>query len=132
MKSDSTGWLLLAIALGGAGGALARYALSGWVQQLHQTAFPWGTAVVNVVGSLAIGFLWQAFYQSEIPPAVRGFLMVGFLGALTTFSTFSLETLVLARMHDVRLALANVVGSNLLCLLAAATGYGLGYLLFRR
>lgn len=131
-KPDIAFPVLAAIALGGACGALARYALSGWVQQLHPGPFPWGTAVVNVAGSLLIGFFWQVFYQAELSPALRGFVIVGFLGALTTFSTFSLETLVLARMHDLRLALANLLASNVMCIAAAAAGYGLGRLLLGR
>ena len=132
MNTPSTPWILPAIALGGACGALSRYALSGWIQQAHPGPFPWGTVTVNVVGSLLIGFLWQVFSHFDLSPPWRGLLIVGFLGALTTFSTFSLETMLLARMHDIRLAIANVLASNLVCIAAVFGGYGAGHILFNR
>lgn len=114
--------VLLAIAAGGALGALLRYGLSGLVQKLAGGAFPWGTLTVNVAGSLAIGICWELFNRVPASPALRGFVVVGLLGAFTTFSTFSLETVVLARVHDVRMALLNVATSNVICITAAFVG----------
>ena len=114
--------VLLAIAAGGALGALLRYGLSGLVQKMAGGAFPWGTLTVNVIGSLAIGICWELFNRSPTSPALRGFAVVGLLGAFTTFSTFSLETVVLSRVHDLRMALLNVATSNVVCITAAFLG----------
>ena len=121
--------VLLAIAAGGAVGALLRYGLSGLVQRQFEGAFPWGTISVNVIGSLLMGFCWEMFDRAALSPSLRGFVIVGLLGAFTTFSTFSLETLMLARVHDARIAFLNVVISNVICISAAFAGYGLGRLI---
>ena len=76
-----------------------------------------------------MGMLWHLFERSALPPGARAFVLVGLLGAFTTFSAYSLETVMLARMHDVRLAVANVALSNLLCIGAVFAGYGLARLL---
>ena len=122
--------LLLAIAAGGALGALLRYGVSGLVQRAMPSGFPWGTITVNVIGSLLLGILWFGFEKHAASPALRGFVVVGLLGAFTTFSTYSLETVVLARVHDIRLAALNVVVSNLICIAAAAAGYVAAIALF--
>jgi CrcB protein len=83
------------IALGGALGALARYGLSGWVYGRLGETFPWGTVVVNVVGCLALGGVARWLQVTAVAPEVRPFLTIGLLGAFTTFSTFSYETVAL-------------------------------------
>ncbi|MEU4476413.1 fluoride efflux transporter CrcB [Micromonospora sp. NPDC023888] len=115
----------LLIALGAAVGAPLRYLTDRAVQSRHDSAFPWGTLTVNVVGSLLLGVLvgWPA------GPAVTALLGTGFCGALTTYSTFSYETLRLTRGGHRLLALANVVGSVVAGLAAAAAGYTLGHAL---
>lgn len=117
---------LMLIATGGALGALARYGLAGLTYRLLGEGFPWGTLVVNVGGCLAIGFTW-AFVERAPAPTLAPLLLTGFLGAFTTFSTFSLETLHLFRVGAVGPGLANIVASNGLGLLAV----GLGFLLAR-
>ena len=88
--------VLLYVAIGGAVGATARYALSGWVQDWVGTLFPWGTLVVNVAGSFVIGIILHlGSDRFLIPPEWRLMLTTGFCGGLTTFSTFSHETLAL-------------------------------------
>ncbi|MGC4813865.1 fluoride efflux transporter CrcB [Micromonospora sp. DT228] len=112
---------VLLIALGAAVGAPLRYLTDRAVQSRHDSAFPWGTLTVNVVGSLLLGALvgWPT------GPALTALLGTGFCGALTTYSTFSYETLRLTRGGHRLLALANVVGSVAAGLAAAAAGYAL-------
>lgn len=100
------------IALGGSAGALLRHGLAGAVQRVAGATFPWGTLVVNITGCLAIGFLWSHFERTAATPEVRSFVLVGVLGAYTTFSTFGLETLNLMRDGETGRALLNVALSN--------------------
>ncbi|MEV4821960.1 fluoride efflux transporter CrcB [Micromonospora sp. NPDC049274] len=112
---------VLLIALGAAVGAPLRYLTDRAVQSRHDSSFPWGTLTVNVVGSLLLGVLVGA----PVGPAASALLGTGFCGALTTYSTFSYETLRLTRGGHRLLALANVVGSVAAGLAAAAAGYTL-------
>ena len=114
---------LLAIAAGGAIGALLRYWTSIAVHARLGAGFPYGTLVVNVIGSLLMGFLYIWLIDRMVAgPALRAFLMIGVLGAFTTFSTFSIETLNLLESGQAGRALANVVVSVLVCISAAAVG----------
>ena len=113
---------LVFIALGGAGGAVSRYLLANWVHSLWEGHWPMGTLLVNVVGSGAIGILFVLLEKSLIHPDWRGVLMVGFLGAFTTFSTFSLETISLWEAGQVGHALGYMLASAVLCVLAAGAG----------
>lgn len=118
---------LLLIATGSALGGVARYWVSGFVAARVGETFPWGTLVVNVVGSAIIGVL-AAFGDSArigLPPEARQFLMVGVLGGFTTFSSFSLQTLRLAQDGDWLRAGGNIVLSVVVCLVAVAAGYRL-------
>lgn len=113
----------LAIACGGAGGALCRWWLSSTVQRWAGRDFPWGTLVVNVVGSFAMGLLAVLLVERlALGPAWRAGLLIGFLGAFTTFSTFAFETAQLGFDHAGVRALANIVGSVALCLFAVIAG----------
>lgn len=97
------------IALAGGAGALARYGLEGAVMRNRDTAFPLGTLVVNVSGCFLLGLAFALLTERAlIAPAVRTALTVGFLGAFTTFSTFSLESFRLLSDGAVGLALGNV------------------------
>ena len=85
---------LLIVGVAGAAGAITRYTVSGWVYELAGTRLPWGTLTVNVIGCFLLGLLMHISLATTIvPPAWRLALATGFLGALTTFSTFSYETL---------------------------------------
>lgn len=85
------------VALGGALGAWLRYAISGWVYDRLGVWFPWGTLVVNLLGSLGMGVALAFVEERMISPELRMGVLVGLVGALTTFSTFELETLQLLR-----------------------------------
>lgn len=113
---------LLFIAFGGACGAVARYLLALQAARLWGGAFPWGTLLINASGSLLIGVVFVLLERMVLHPDWRSVLMVGFLGAFTTFSTFSLETVELWLQGQIGLALGYTVGSVVLCIAAAATG----------
>jgi len=113
---------LIFIALGGMAGALARYGLSRLVQLSVNDIFPWGTLFVNLSGSLAIGVFFELFDRAMIPSDLRSFIAIGFLGAYTTFSTYSLETINLLREGEIRLCLTNVLLNNILGLLLVILG----------
>ena len=117
------------IALGGSLVAVARYGLATWIYQQTGTSFPWGTFIINVTGSLAIGFLAELFETTLAPAGWRSFLTIGFLGAYTTFSTFSLESFNLLREGELRLAAGNILMSTLAGLAAVVLGiYGFRFL----
>jgi fluoride exporter len=117
----------LAIALAGALGALLRYWLDGAVSRRTGGSFPWGTFVVNISGSFALGFLFTLLTERyRVDAWVRSGLMFGLLGAYTTFSTFSLETYRLLEDRALGLAAANALGSLAAGLLALYVGVVLG------
>ncbi len=118
---------LLAIAAGGAAGAVARYLVSVGVTSLAGRGFPYGTLTVNVSGSLLIGLLYVTMIErSLLSPEWRAALQIGFLGAFTTFSTFSLETVDLLSRGEVLRASVNIVLSVFLCVAASAFGMMIG------
>ncbi len=120
-------WQVFAIAGGGALGALGRYWVSGGVYRALGRDFPWGTLAVNVVGSFAMGLLMVLFLERlAVGPEWRAAVLVGFLGAFTTFSTFSIETLTLIEEGFMEKALLNVFASVLACVLACWVGMVLG------
>ena len=114
---------LLIVGAGGAFGAIGRYWLSIWVYSLTGRAFPWGTLAVNLLGSLLMGFLsvWL-LERMSLSSEMRALLMVGFLGSFTTFSTFSLETLLLLEQGAVVRAGVNIAVSVITCIFAAWMG----------
>lgn len=121
---------LLFIALGGASGAVSRHLLANWIQGLWEGKLPLGTLLVNVMGSFAIGFIYVMVVERQLIHADwRGVLMVGFLGAFTTFSTFSLETIALFEAGHVLQAAGYMIGSAVLCVLVAGLAIQLSRLL---
>ena len=114
---------MMAIAAGGAIGALLRYWTSLAVHSRLGSGFPYGTLMVNVLGSLLMGFLYIWLIERIAAGAtLRAFLLIGVLGAFTTFSTFSMETLNLVEGGQLGKALLNVVVSVTVCMTAAALG----------
>jgi len=117
------------VGVGAAGffGAISRYWLDGLVSRLAPGAFPWGTFVVNISGCFVIGLLSTLLVGKVLPhPAMRTAILVGFVGAYTTFSTFAYETLQLAKGGALALALANVAASLVAGLLAVWLGTAVG------
>ncbi len=114
---------LLAIALGGAMGAVARFAISFGMGQLWPAGFPLATFIVNLLGCLAIGILYGLWLtRPELSPVLQQGLMVGFLGAFTTFSAFSLDAWRLVESGQSLLALGYILLSVCLCLTATWAG----------
>lgn len=115
--------MTLAIAAGGAFGALFRYWMSLGVHRIAGSDFPYGTLSVNVLGSLLMGALYVLFIERmDIDPVWRGALLIGLLGAFTTFSTFSVETLNLIEGGQMARAAINVAASVILCIAACWIG----------
>jgi CrcB protein len=113
----------LLISLGAILGANARYLVGLWAAQRFGTAFPYGTAIVNITGSLVLGFLlaWGSI-RTGLSPEMRLFAAVGFLGAYTTFSSFAVESLLQAENVSLVSALSNIIVNNGLGIGAAAIG----------
>jgi CrcB protein len=121
---------LLLIAIAGALGTLARFGLSAFVYRLCGAAFPYGTLAVNVLGCFLFGFIWSlSDDRLIISGETRFILLVGFLGAFTTFSTFAFETSWLLRDSQWVLAFGNVVGQNVLGVVFVFVGLAVGRLL---
>ncbi len=111
------------VALGGALGAMLRYALGGGINAWSGGNFPYGTLAVNVLGSLLMGFLFFYFNDRVAGESLlRPLLFVGLLGGFTTFSAFSIETLVLLTQGDYVRGAINVILSVSLCIIAASVG----------
>ncbi len=115
---------LIAVAFGGAGGAVLRFLVSSGVYQWLGRGFPYGTLAVNIIGSFFIGLLTEALILQRIPISLeyRAAILVGFLGAFTTFSTFSLETIYLLEQGNISKALLNIAISIFACLFAVWIG----------
>ena len=113
-----------AIAIGAAVGGVSRYYLASAVQQRVGASFPWGTLLVNVTGSLLLGFLIRyALATPAVTVEMRALLTTGFCGGYTTFSTFSAETAALLEEGQYERAGAYVVGSVVLSLVATFCGF---------
>ncbi len=122
------GWqIIFAVGIGGFLGAISRFVISGWVQKILGTTFPYGTLIVNIFGSFLIGFL-VLYFEQNIAPQQKAFVITGLLGALTTFSTFSMETVWMLQESLYVKALSNISLNVLLCIFATI----LGMMLFRK
>ena len=122
---------LILIAIAGALGTLCRYGLAGLVHHLSKDSlFPWGTCVVNMAGCLAFGLLWTIMTaRLSISSDVRAVVLVGFMGAFTTFSSFVFDTGQLLEDSQWFLAAGNVAMQNALGLAALFAGFALGRLI---
>lgn len=119
----------LLLALGGAVGTLCRYLVSNLDNKYSNAIFPLGTLLVNLSGSLLIGFLWGLSERFVLPSKFRVFALVGVLGGYTTFSAFSLESFNLLRDGEYGTAFTNVLLTNLLGISLVFAGYFLANLL---
>lgn len=118
---------LLAIAAGGAAGALLRFVCMQGLHSLLGRGFPYGTLFVNVSGSLLMGFLYIILFERvTVSVEWRAILLIGLLGAFTTFSTFSIETLNLMEQGELLKAVVNILLNVSLCLVACWMGLILG------
>lgn len=114
---------IFAIMIGGALGAAMRYLVSNGFYALLGRDFPYGTLAVNVIGSFLMGMLTVMLVErGDVDPVVKLAILVGFLGAFTTFSTFSMDTLVLINEGAFTKAFINMVGSVLICVSAVWLG----------
>lgn len=124
--------LYFLIALGSALGGVSRFAISGLAARHWGETFPWGTLLVNIVGSFVIGF-FATFTEPGgrifVSGSTRQFVMTGILGGFTTFSSFSLQTLALARDGEWFLSAGNALGTMALCLIAVWLGHTLAMLI---
>ena len=112
----------LAVAVGGALGSMARYALSTWIFQVSSHKFPYATITVNVLGSFVMGVLFVVIIEkAALPSEMRSLLMIGFIGAFTTFSTFSLDALGLWQNGHLFMALMYTLATVILCLIAISS-----------
>ncbi|MEX2322032.1 MAG: fluoride efflux transporter CrcB [Saccharospirillum sp.] len=122
----------IAVALGGSLGAVGRFWAVSFFNRLHGSHFPLGTFAVNAVGSFAIGFLFVVLTLrfSGTDHLWHRLMIVGVLGAFTTFSSFALENLVLLQQQHYWMALGYTLASVVTCIAAAALGFGVGKLVF--
>jgi CrcB protein len=112
----------LAVAIGGALGSVARYALSSWIFDITSHKFPYATLIVNVAGSFVMGILFVVIVErAALPAEMRSLLMVGFIGAFTTFSAFSLDALGLWQNGHVLMSVIYMITTIILCLVAIST-----------
>ncbi len=105
---------MLYIALGGSVGAVSRFLMSQLINRTSNDIFPWGTIAVNLLGSLLIGFFVELFSRTVVPDNLRSILIIGFLGAFTTFSTYALESISLLRGNEIKLFIQNILIHNVL------------------
>lgn len=120
---------LLLVGVGGFLGAIARFLVDGWLSGATGGSFPWGTLVINGSGSLVLGFLFAAATERGVlPPGIRPPVMIGFIGAYTTFSTWMLESGRLIEDGALIAAAANVGGSVLLGIACLFLGLAVGRL----
>lgn len=121
---------ILLIMIGGSIGALCRYAITLLTARLWGNSFPWGTLTVNLIGCFLIGLVFGlAERASWVTPLFRLFFVTGFLGALTTFSSFAVETVAIANSASLYPASLNILANNLGSLVLVLLGMGLAKIL---
>ena len=114
---------ILLLLTGGAIGTLARYGLSSLTHRYFDGSFPLGTLLVNLTGSLLIGFIWGLWETQNMQSNIRAFMFIGIFGGFTTFSAYALESLNLFRDGETKMALLNILANNILGLLLVFLGF---------
>jgi fluoride exporter len=115
--------ILISVALGGALGSLLRYFVASAIQTPASAGFPWGIFIVNITGGFAMGIITELMaLKLNLSPEIRAFLTVGILGGYTTFSTFSLDSVLLLQRGAYASAAAYVIGSTVLSIAALFAG----------
>jgi len=118
---------VLLLAAAGAVGTIARYGIGGLVQDIAGGSFPWGTLVINVSGCFLFGLVWTLGEDRMILSGdLRAVILIGFMGAYTTFSTFAFETGAFLRDSQWLMAFANLAGQNIIGIAALILGMALG------
>jgi CrcB protein len=116
-------WKIIAVAVGGALGAMARMGLGGFIDRRIPEHFPWDTMIVNVIGCVLYGIIWYEIDKRVgVSVELKPFLITGFLGAFTTFSTFAYNSAMLMEKGQYLFAVANIVAHDVLGLLAIFVG----------
>jgi CrcB protein len=117
---------VLWISLGAIAGANARYFISRWAAKIFNPAFPYGTLIINITGSMVLGFflIWTS-ERVLADPRWRLMIAIGFCGAYTTFSSYAFETMYYFEQGHWLLFAANIVANNVLCLAAVLAGAAL-------
>ncbi|MFA5074525.1 MAG: fluoride efflux transporter CrcB [Candidatus Babeliales bacterium] len=121
---------ILLVSLGGILGTLARYFVYLSAEYFALTSFPIGTLLVNSIGGLVAGFLFAIFNSVEIYKSYKLFCFVGFLGAFTTFSAYSLDTINLFFENKFKLGFSNIILNNILSLVFVILGFWLAKILY--
>lgn len=114
---------LFPLIIGGAIGTVLRFVIYQFADRHLNHSYPWGTIIVNLLGSFLIGVLWSYFDKSSISPAMRVFLFIGILGSFTTFSTFAFDNLSLAQEGAFRVMAINILLNNVLGIGLCFVGY---------
>ena len=122
---------ILYIAIGGSIGAVTRFLLSEFINRTSNDVFPWGTIAVNLIGSFLIGLFVELFSRTIVPDNLRTILIIGFLGAFTTFSTYALESVKLLQGNEIKLFIQNILIHNILGLVFVIFGIYLSRIVIR-
>ncbi len=119
----SLNWqIIFAVGLGGAFGSILRFFAVDYIHKISTSSFPYGILFVNIIGSFLIGILYAYFSTYEVPTFVKAFLIAGFLGGLTTFSTFALDSYLLFN-SSLNYAILNIISNLFGSIFAVLLGY---------